>query len=155
MKNKDLFGILEGIKLCADLRGVKFAYVLSKNKAHLISEIKHIQKGLKPPKEYDLFENKRLELCTKFSKKDAKNKPLVVEGAYNIEDQEKFDIELENLKNEYKDTVDKRTKQIEDYNKLLEEPSNIDLHKIFVEHLPDDITVKQMDMIIEMIEEKG
>lgn len=155
MKNKDLFRILEGIKLCAGLRGAKFSHALSKNKAHLESEIKHLQKGLKPSKEYDSYEKKRVELCTKFSKKDEKNNPIIEKDAFAIDDQEKFDIELEKLRDGYKDLLKKRDQEIEDYKKHLEDDVvNFNFHKLSIESIPDDITVKQMDMIIEMITEK-
>lgn len=159
MKNKDLFRILEGIKLCAGLRGAKFSHALSKNKAHLESEIKYLLKGLKPTKEYEPYEKKRTELCMKYCKKDKNGNPLIVREAYSfdIEDRKKFDIELVKLNeiDEYKDVVNKRDQQTKDYEKHLEDDVvNFDFHKLSIESIPNDITVKQMDMIIEMIEEK-
>jgi translation elongation factor EF-G len=155
MKNKDLFRILEGINSCGNLRGAKFSHALSKNKARLESEIKHIQKGLIPSKEYESYEKKRLELCTKFSKKDKKNNPIIEKDTFAIDDREKFDIELEKLKDEYKNLLEDRELQIEDYKKHLEDDVvNFNFHKLSIKSIPDDITVKQMEMIIEMVEDK-
>ena len=160
LKNKDLFRILQGLNLVADLKGVDLAHMMAKNKRILMSEIEDIQKAIEMTKEFQEFEQKRIELCEKFSRKDEENNPIIKnkglpnEG-YDIEDIKSLDKELTKLRKDHKSVVDEREKQLKEYKELLDKPidQNVDFYKISKKDLPEDITGAQVDPIIEIIED--
>ncbi len=150
MKNIDIISLHQAIQNCGSLVGAKFAYVLSKNSDKLKREIKAFEDAIVPTKEYIVFDNKRIEIAKKFSKKDEKGQPATISTGptsfnYDIEDQEGFDAEFGKLKEANKELIDKREKQVEEYIELLkEEATKIKFHKLSISNIPDNITAAQL-----------
>ena len=147
-----LFGALNTL---GKLKGVKFAYAVSRNVSILKTELESLEKASAPSKEFEEFEKKRIALVEGFSKKDKDGKPEKKGNNYIIEDgkQEDLDKAFEALKKENQELWDSRLKQIEEYNELLKTDSSVVLHKISLSDVPSDINVEQMHSITAMVED--
>lgn len=155
MKNVDLFRLREGLNSVSNLKGVKFAYVVLKNKKFLEEEIEALQKSIEMSLPFQEFERKRIGLCEQFSDKNSDGSPIIVNNAYSIPEREAFEKEVAELKNQYLEAVLERENQLREYDKLLKEESDVlsKLAKVKIEHVPDDISATQLDNIKEIIED--
>ena len=151
MKNKELGPLLQRINACGNLSGVKFAYALSKNKKLIMREIEMLNEVIKQSEEYAKFEKKRVELCEKYAKKDEKGKPKIEKNEYLIANRKKFEKELEKLRADNKEPLDKREIQVKEFNELLENESSYVPFKIKLEDVPKEITASQLDGIKDLI----
>lgn len=154
MKNIDLFRIRQGLEKLSDRKGVRFAYIVVKNKKILDDELEILRKSIEPSENFSEFEQKRVELCETHAKKDENGQSILDGGNYVIETKEVFDKEMTKLREEFKDTLDERIKQQEDYEKLLQQETDVELKKIKFEELPNDITASELEQIKELIEEE-
>jgi hypothetical protein len=155
MKNVDLFRLREGLNDVSNLKGVKFAYVVLKNKKIVEEEIETLQKSVEMSLQFQEFERKRIGLCEQFSEKNKDGSPIIIINAYSIPDRETFESEVSQLKNKYLECVLEREKQLREYDKLLNEESDVinRLSKININNVPDDISATQLDAIKEIIED--
>jgi hypothetical protein len=156
MKNNEIITLANQLPTLGNLTGAKFAYAIAKNQDIATREAKHLSEGLKSTPEYQEYEKKRIELCEELSKKDESGKAMMIPigngvSRYVFEDEKAFNKELEKLGKEYKEVLDARKKQEEDYNKLLEEESTVEFFKMDQDIIPDNITVQQMNIIKNLI----
>ena len=129
-----LHGTLEGGKGLPH----KWKYALSKNIDKLESELKTIEKLIKPNNVFVEYEEKRIYLAETHAEKDANGQPLFIIDAinetrrYKITNIEAFNKELEDLRSLdiYKEVV----KEQEYYKspEFLEETEEYELHEIRV-----------------------
>ena len=148
VKRVELFGLLQALGTLGNLSGVKFAYALIKNKKKIQAELDTLKETVKPSNKLQEYENKRVELCKQYCEKDKEGKPVIKNNSYSgLDVNVKFDAEIKKLKEEYKTELDNREKQVKEYNKLLQEKVEIELHKIAVDDLPKDITSKQLESL--------
>lgn len=158
MLKKEILILYQSLHNLGSLQGCRFAYGIAKNISILEKEAKIIQKTIEASPEFSEFENKRIELAKKYAKKDKEGKLLTdtengVES-YVMENQAKFDKEFNNLKNKYEKILDERKKQIDEYNELLETETDIELYKIKLSDVPSNITVSQMNLIKNIINDE-
>jgi hypothetical protein len=136
-----------------NLKGVKFAYGVSKNVGLLKAEIDSLDKASAPTEEYQKFDAERLEIVKKFAKKDDKGEPIIKDNNYEMASQKEFDTAFDALKVEHKEVWEARVKQLEEYSELLKTDSAVVLYKIALSEVPTDITVTQMYSISALVEE--
>lgn len=155
MKKRELFPLLEGFGAVKDLPGVKFAYAVAKNNKAVTAEVETIQESAKFRDDFEAYEKARLELVKAHAVLEDNGEPKVNGVGYIIKADERamFDAAAELLRTEHKDACDHRDEQLRDYSKLLEEDTDIDLHKVKQEDLPEAITGGQMAGIFEMVAE--
>lgn len=157
IKNKELLNLDGALKSVGNLEGVRFAYAVSRNIARLKPEIESLHSSIKPSEEFNNFDKARVELAEKHADKDEAGKPVIIKGKngeeYEIKDKKKFEKELEALKKEHKVAIDGRDKQIEDFNKMLEDEIEFDAYTIKIEDVPKNITPQQMTGILGIIED--
>ncbi len=159
---RDLLRFNEGLISCGNLKGVDFAYNVAKNKRAIADEVESIKDSVKPTEEFTKYDEKRGELAKELSDKDEHGNPKThLDGAgtqqYSLTDNKpKFDKKLEALKKEYKEAVEARDKQLEEFEELLKKETSAfgSLKKIDFDDLPKEITSAQLDSIFEMINEK-
>lgn len=155
MKNAEIFGLLQALRGVSDLKGIKFAYAVLKNKNLLEQYAKKFSDSVGPSEEYNAFESERLKLVTEFSEKDEKGEPKLIEvegrKEYDIKDQAGFDKKAEKLKKKYKKVLDERQEKLADFEKTLEAESGVKLHLISEEDIPQEITANQLELIQVMI----
>ena len=108
--------------------------------------------------DFKKFEEERVELAKKHSKKDKKGevKTITNKGVqeFDIESQEKFDKDFEALKKTHKTAIDNREKQIKEYKELVETEAETEVYKIKLSDVPSDISVAQMEIIKELISDE-
>ena len=163
MKNVDLFVLAESLKANLEslkqLQGTKFTYSVIKNIDILEKEIKVISEIIKPSEKYSEYETKRTNLCAVFGKKDADGN-LVYKQTENGQEydidvtDEKWIKAIDELKEEYKDSIDERTKQIDNYNQFLDKESDVEFHKIHIDEIPENVTLEHMLLLKYFISEE-
>lgn len=146
MQKKELLNLYEAIKIVGDLRGMKFVYAMAKNVNLIKDEIDSILKAVNTDEKKE-FEDKRIELAKKYSKKDKDNKPIMINNSYIIGEEEKFNKEFSSLKKEYKECLDKEEKF------LKTEAPKINFYKIDKDDIPEGITVNQLSNIFVLIKD--
>jgi len=153
MNKKQLLDFERSLRDVSKLKGVKFAYAVSKNHKALITEIEALKEAEKPSDDFIEYESKRRSLCEEYSEKDKENNPIILNGNYKIIDSIKFETEFKKLHEQNKIVIDNRKKQMKEFNDLLLESVDIKIHKVKIEDLPEDLTAIQINGIEEMIED--
>lgn len=162
MTKNESIALFQALNKLGNLRGVKFAYGVSRNLALLKPELESLEKASAFTDEYKEFETKRIALVEKFAKKDEKtgkalkNRDLNSQSEnYIIEEgkQEELDKEFEALRSENQEVWDARVKQVEEYNELLKTDSSVVLYKVNLSDVPTDISVAQMHSISAIVSE--
>jgi len=151
MKNRNLYEYLEALNSVSELKGVKFAFTVIKNKKKLEEELKNLEEAIKASEEFTSYENQRIQLCNVHSEKDDNGQPIIENNRFKIIDLNKFDEELNSLKANYLEIISDREKQINEYNQLLNEDCSLVLSKLNFEDLPQEITTQQLETIDFMI----
>lgn len=155
MKRKDIPSVLNTLNEVSELKGVKFAFAVLKNRKRIETQIEGdkeiFEKILTPPDEFKDFETKRIELCVLHSDKDENGTPIIKDDQYVIKDLNLFNVELDKISETYKDVIEERKKQVDEYNSLMEEDLELEFKKVSVDDLPDEISEKQLRNIEFMI----
>lgn len=155
---QEALDLYNGLQAVGNLPGAKWAYAVARNINILQPEINSLQKAYAiNDKKYQEFNNKREELARKHAKKeDGKPKKINTgnKQEYILEDTKAFEKEFKKLKKEYKNAVEKREKQIEEFNEILKEKIEIDLYMINPDYIPEKITPAQVSNIMLIIDER-
>lgn len=152
LMNRDLFGLLDGFAAVGDLRGVKFAYAVAKNKDRVMREVRPLQKSIEPSKEVNEYEKERIKLCKIHCQKDEGGQPLIQNGVYvGVDGKPEFEKAVAELKEKFKEPLDKQKEDKEEYDRLLDEEVEIEFHQLRFEDVPEVITVAQMSAIFPII----
>ena len=161
MTNEVLTRFYMGLKNLANFTGVKFIWAVEKNELKLEREVKALEKGIKMTEDYEEYEKARIELCKEHAVKDNNKKPITIDNELNLregktylmKDQIVFENELKKLREskEHKEACKAREEQLKQWNKLLEEEQEHEIHFVDYEELPKTITKSQLSAIIEMI----
>jgi len=150
-----LFGLLNAIESVKTIKDVKFAYALVKNKKRIKEEIELLKEATKVSDKLQEYEKKRIMLCKQYCEKDDNKKPIIKNNSYcGLDNNKNFNEEIKKLREEYKEELDNREKQIEDYNKLLEEKVEIDFYKISLKNIPQDISAEQLEPLMILVNEE-
>jgi len=159
MKNIDVFNLQQSINELLDVRGIKLAYAIAKNKRIIDEEIKAMRESVKPSEAFTAYEKEARLLFENYAILDKNGKPK--KFTENGQEVIKIDPEKvgehkaaeEALQERHAETIKEREGQLEDWNKFLqEEHDGLDLHKVKEENLNDNLTAKQISIIFEFIE---
>lgn len=164
MKRKNLIKLYNTLSEC-DLKGNKFTYIITKNKRILEEELKDMEEFVKPSDEFKEVKEKIEALKLKHVNKDDNGDPIIIEKTiagnkvevYDIpnskDENSDFNKEFKTLQEENKDLIDEQRKKEQDYvNIFLEEEVDIDLAKLKIEDIPENISQNIMDGIFDIIE---
>lgn len=151
MLNKQLQTIAKGLNAVGNLKGVKFAYAVAKNKVLVDRELEILQTAINPNEKFKKYEEERIKLCEVFAEKDEKDKPKMENNEYIITDRVKFDKELDKLQKELSAVVAERDAQVKEFNELLNKESDFKPFMIEYEDVPTDITSDSMSLIVDLI----
>jgi predicted RNA-binding protein len=133
--------------------GIDFAYAVFKNKQLIDNKLSEVDfiKNVSP--QIVEYEEKRVQLCEEFAKKDSNGKSIIENDLYVIDNKEMFKVKMDDLLNEYKPFVEERQKQIEIFNNKMNEESKIEFVKIKKEQIPPQLkTADELDGISFMID---
>lgn len=155
MKKKDVINLFIALSTLPATKGAKFSYAVAKNLSVLKDEVISLESGLKILDESKEYEKARLELLKSYAEKDENNNPVTKNNGkeFVIVDQEKFEKEFEDLKVEHASGYTVRQKQIDEYEEMLEEEATVDIFKVKLANVPDDVTPAQMYSIFAIIDD--
>jgi len=165
MKLSELISLYTNLKICETLNGkseniTKFLYGIVRNIILIEPEIKVYEIVSAFTKEYIEYDKNRVELCKHHSNKDGNGNPIIKNNIYDILDidgnmKEDFIKDLEKLNKDNKSVIDYRENQLLEIEKLKEEEIEIELYKIKLGYIPEDISkhVGLMKSIMCIIEE--
>ena len=115
------------------MKGKKFSLVVSKNISIIQEALKDLEKAGKPSKEFMAIAEQVNKIASSMPEKEAKEK-------------------IDKIEKENKKLVDARRKQMEKVEKMMLKSIEIELQIISENNLPEDITAKQLNQIIKIIE---
>lgn len=153
MTNSKIIETYNALSQLKGLKGVKFNYALLRNTGKLELEVKILEKMTEPMDKFKAFEQARIELAKEHSKKDENGEPVTENNHFVIEDKISFDKAFETLKETHKEAIDEREKQMKEFEDLLQKENEVDLYKVKLSEIPDDITTEQMAALVNLIEE--
>lgn len=158
MKNKEIQQLRSSLDEVDYIRGKAFAYAVFSNKRILDLEIEIINKVRKEPHpDYINFENERTLLCQIHSEKDDNGNPVLnynPDGtqAFKIANIEEFNKEYIIIAEKYKDVLSDMQKSKTDFDSFLEKDSDVEIKKIQIDDLPNDISASFLEKIKFMID---
>jgi len=165
MKNYDLFMLAEelanNIERLKALKGAKFTFGILKNIDVLEREVKLLAGSSKPTDEYIAYDKLRIALCEQFTAKD-ENGELKKKETVSAPGQFEYDIDTESqewkdaiakMKNDNAEVLKARDEQIAQYNELLMSETDVELFKIKLDDVPNDITMDLMKIIKHFVKE--
>lgn len=149
MKNKNLASTLEEIKKI-NISG-KSGYCLAKNRKLIEDELEAINETIKALPDFETYEKERITLLEAHASKDEQDKPIIENNAYKIENQELWELDIKELQEKHKETIENRKKQIKDFNALMEEETTLVFHKITEDQIPDSATASEVYTLLKFI----
>lgn len=154
MKKSEIISLYNGLNSVGNLVGVIFGYACRKNIDIIKPEIEALQVAVTPSKEFLELDQKRVDIVKKYANKDEKGNALIVNNQFDVKgNEETVEKEVGVLRDENKDIFEARDKQVNEYNKLLDEDAKVELYKVKLENVPKEITAAQMNSIFAIIEE--
>ena len=148
MKRKDFGLAMNALDSVSELKGVKFAFAVLKNRKKLEAQIEEdksiFEQILTPSEGFKEYEEKRIALCESSSEQDEEGKAKTEGDKYVIVDMDKFNIDLTQLTKEYQAAVEDRKNQIEEYNSLMEEDMPLEFITLGIDTLPEELTESQL-----------
>lgn len=140
MKKFELLRINDILVKAMNYKNHEFAYGVFKNK-QIVENLLHefdFFNNVSP--KYVEYENKRVDLCKVTCKKDPNGMDIIINGRYEIENQEEFQKGLQLLQDEYKDEIKIRDEQVAILNmKLQEDMDTPQFVKVKKADLPKEI----------------
>jgi len=157
MKKKDVLSFYEGLVAIKGLPGARFNYAVSKNKDNFKSEVEALSEAYKESPEFNAYNVERYNLCIELCRKDEEGNPVKVrqgnQEIFAFDEDSDIKNKLEALSDKHPGVVAAREKQLKDYDKLLQEDSDVEVYKISLDSIPEDITQELLDPIYPMIDE--
>jgi len=157
MLKKDLqrFHQLYEKGLFNNLIGVKLNYAITKNATAFKSESDSLDAAEKMSDEYLKLNKEREGKCIELSKKDKNQDPLIVDDQYVIEGINKIKLDdwFKKFEKKNKLIFDARDKQLKEVEAIGGEKVEVQIHKISLDDISDEITGSQMKELYFMIKE--
>ncbi|MCK5611917.1 hypothetical protein KAR91_59150 [Candidatus Pacearchaeota archaeon] len=159
IKKGDLLRLHNAITLLEGRQySVKFSYGIAKNKVVIRDEITALEEARKSSEAFNEYENKRVTLAREYADKDENGSPKIQDNSFVLTtNKELFEKEFEELKDQYKDELVEREKQIKDFEELLEETvDDYEGMKINFKDIPENIdpTIMECFIIADLIIEE-
>jgi len=151
IKNQDILNLWKTLSNI-NLSGSKFSYAVARNLSIIKPIVDALETAIKPKKEYLEHMAKQEEIAVKYSEKDEKGNPVILDGFYKISDELGAENEFKVLKENNAEIIKDFAKQTEEYNSLLKDDVEVNLHMIDFENIPDAINTVQMKGIYPIIQ---
>lgn len=163
MKNYEIYQINEALGELKQIAKKELAYAVYKNLQKIGQEIEIIEKMKYQPSDKFLeYDGKRNQVCISYADKDENKEPIVIPGTqpgepgkYKIPEkkQEKFMTELQKLQDDYKDVLEEKRIQEQEFVDFLNAESELELVKISKDVLPEYITAEFLMKISAILED--
>lgn len=112
----------------------KLIYAVNKNMNFTEQEIQALEQIKQPSEAYQVFDRLRVKLCVDMAVKTDSGAPKTVTTEhgleFDIENREAFKTALDALREAHKDAVEEYQNAVLQFNKLLDEESDIKIYKI-------------------------
>tara|TARA_Y100000310_G_C20704363_1_gene833723 strand:+ start:19506 stop:20003 length:498 start_codon:yes stop_codon:yes gene_type:complete len=135
----------------------RMTYALMINEDRLESEVKALLECAKPSSEYKLYDSKSMQIIRDYAEKDDDGNPIVNDenGTVLIKRDvfEEWKNKTLELDKEYSEVIDKRKKEVEEYNSMLDEEIIIDTIQISMDDFPDYISKTMMRYLKPLIKQ--
>ena len=156
LKRFEIMDILDKLESFKGEQNKYFVYHVSKIKTSLEAERKAIIEMSKPSDEYIQFERERQSIILKFSEKNEKGLPVEVNQRYKIQQNKELECQeaINEIINKYKEAIDRRKKEINELERILEEYVEVDIPLIPFAHLPDFVEQSVIDILFPIIDMK-
>jgi len=150
MKKRDLLRLHNAITLIADRQhSVKFSYLIAKNKVAMKDEIEALEEVSKASEEFKEYEDKRIKLAQQYADKNEDGSAKIQDNNFVLTTNAAiFQKEFDKLKEQHKDLVNERDKQVKEFEVLLEGTVNFEGTKINFEDIPPSIDPATMECFI-------
>jgi len=162
MKNIELLQLQEVLGYYREqlnpLKGVKFAFTLSKNIDIINDEAKFILEKRELTKEYQEFEKTRISICEVFADKNEDGTVKTTVNAvgateYALDQTNPIFIErIKELKTKFESAIDTQQKLNDEFNALLQEEYEVEFAKVNIADVPAEISVELFNVVKFMIE---
>jgi len=153
MKRRTLLDLWNTIMKLEEFKSnIKFSYFIARNKMLLKKEIELLMEVQKPSDDFLAFDNKRVLLLQKYADKDKNGKTQFCTQSnqyFLTTNREQFEEEFSKLREEYKDVLDIRDKQMKTFSEMVEEDIQVQLMKIKLSHLPTEIEPVVLNVFME------
>jgi hypothetical protein len=126
----------------------RFVYTLARVKSAIRDEIYAIHDAQQTKCDaYTEYQQEYALLTTKYAMRNDKDEAIIVNGLMKIrpEVMDEAKKALTELNEKYKDAIDARNKEEAELDKLLEEKIEIDIIPLSIEHVPEELTVEEME----------
>lgn len=147
-------------KLSSEKTNVRFHYTIAKNKRLVTPELECLQEARNPSESFTKFQEKRIELCKQFCKKDEDGMDVVLDpgtpqSRFDFDDEQKELLEkaMKSITEEYKEAIEEQNKKEEDFYKILKEEVDLPLHLFQLKNMPEEILGSDVDLLFDLIEE--
>ena len=158
-QKKDLLNIDAAIKhlLEGENNPKLLTYALIKNSKLIETEVTAIREAYETETEgYKEYLDKLREVYNEFGAKDEQGNVKVTPNGFELlreEDRETVTEKIKELEETFKDALDARNKEIEDYQELLKSEIDLDLQKIEFDALPENLNAEVMYVLDDLITE--
>jgi len=157
MKKCELEGMLSALQNVRRHKGPKFTVWVARNSELIKKELELLNEGKKPSEEYLEYEQKRAMLAIEHSNKDEAGNAKLVKvneelSKYDIIDIFAFEKAFAEVTDKYSQAIEDFKKQSAEYDKMMQEESEIVLNKISFDLLPEDIDGFETEGIVSLIE---
>lgn len=156
MKNFEIINLYKDLVSVRGLRGVEVSYAIIRNINKLKPLVDSINEAAKTDDESVQEAEKHIfSLLEKYGKKGEDGKIEINNQGVVFEDAEAFDKAVEEYKKVNPEGLAAREEHLKKYNEFLakENEEEVDLFKVDIDKLPEDITQDQMKKIFHIIKE--
>lgn len=131
-----------------NLPGAKFAYSIKRNIDLLLPEVEAIDKAKLSSPEYMEYEQKRVDLVKNYAEKDDKGEPIIKDNEFQGVDfsNPDFVAKYSELNKEYE-------KPLKEINDLLNEEVDVQLYKVNIKDVPNELESFDLHKIYSIIAE--
>jgi len=150
-----MYDVFERLAMSKD--NVRFHYLIIKNKRLIQPEIDSIREIGTPTKEYQEFDKKRMQTCNEYCLKDDNGEVVVKNNNFVIPEdvQDKFNGIIDELKEEYAETLSLAEKAKKEIDELLLEEIEIPFVFIPMNVIPEKLAGYEVETLFDIIESEA
>jgi gas vesicle protein len=133
----------------------KLKYAVKRNKDLIGKEADKIRKDSEPKNvKFNEYEDKRMAKIGECAARDESGRPVQeTSNTVKIKEEklEEFRAFIATLNEEYKEVLEERKKEIEDFQKSLEDEVEVEVYKISNDLIPEDLSQEQYEILFPLI----
>lgn len=151
MKNSQAISIYQNKEMLNSLKGYVFCKTMHSNFKKIKEELDFVNEYVKPSKEFLEFLNKKELILKECSDNTFKQDGDMINYTIKDDKKETYNKEITALLEEYKDAVEAFKEQKNKYQEAMDAECTIDFTLLKESHVPDDISMEQMELIMEFV----